>query len=72
MGRKPEVCVKDRALCTFSNNFSLSLFLSLSLSPNVSWLFVEEELLAKGFPAYTTSCGWLGYSDEKIKKVLSE
>nr|XP_022319905.1 mitochondrial enolase superfamily member 1-like isoform X1 [Crassostrea virginica] len=32
----------------------------------------EEELLAKGFPAYTTSCGWLGYSDEKIKKLATE
>ncbi|KAK3091677.1 hypothetical protein FSP39_021800 [Pinctada imbricata] len=32
----------------------------------------EKELLEKGFPAYTTSCGWLGYSDEKIKKLATE
>ena len=25
-----------------------------------------EELIANGYPAYTTSAGWLGYSDEKI------
>ena len=24
---------------------------------------------AEGFPAYTTSAGWLGYSDDKIKRV---
>ncbi len=26
----------------------------------------EAELLRSGYPAYTTSVGWLGYSDEKI------
>jgi L-fuconate dehydratase len=26
----------------------------------------EAELLKNGYPAYTTSVGWLGYSDEKI------
>ena len=26
----------------------------------------EAEVAAKGIPAYTTSAGWLGYSDEKI------
>lgn len=26
----------------------------------------EAEMLRDGFPAYTTSAGWLGYSDEKI------
>lgn len=25
-----------------------------------------ERLLAEGYPAYTTSAGWLGYSDEKL------
>jgi len=36
----------------------------------------ELEILKSGYPAYTTSVGWLGYSDEKIrhlcKKSLSE
>jgi L-fuconate dehydratase len=27
----------------------------------------ERDLLARGYPAYTTSAGWLGYSDEKIR-----
>ena len=30
----------------------------------------ETELLANGYPAYTTSAGWLGYSDEKIRKLI--
>lgn len=29
----------------------------------------EAEILAKGYPCYTTSCGWLGYEDEKIERV---
>jgi L-fuconate dehydratase len=25
-----------------------------------------------GFPAYTTSVGWLGYSDEKVRELCRE
>jgi L-fuconate dehydratase len=32
----------------------------------------EEELVREGFPAYTTSAGWLGYSDEKVKRLVKE
>jgi len=32
----------------------------------------ERELLANGYPAYTTSAGWLGYSDEKIRRLCRE
>jgi L-fuconate dehydratase len=32
----------------------------------------EEELLRDGFPAYTTSTGWLGYSDEKVRRLCRE
>ncbi|XP_021362255.1 mitochondrial enolase superfamily member 1-like isoform X2 [Mizuhopecten yessoensis] len=32
----------------------------------------EAEVVANGYPAYTTSCGWLGYSDEKIKRLATE
>jgi L-fuconate dehydratase len=31
-----------------------------------------EEMLAKGYPAYTTSAGWLGYSDEKMRRLCRE
>ena len=27
------------------------------------------ELVASGYPAYTTSAGWLGYSDEKLREL---
>ncbi|MFO0790537.1 MAG: enolase C-terminal domain-like protein [Pirellulales bacterium] len=32
----------------------------------------EAELCRTGFPAYTTSTGWLGYSDEKITHLVRE
>lgn len=32
----------------------------------------EEQLLAEGYPAYTTSPGWLGYSDEKLERLCRE
>jgi L-fuconate dehydratase len=32
----------------------------------------EEELLRDGYPAYTTSVGWLGYDDAKIRRLCRE
>ena len=32
----------------------------------------EEEMLREGFPAYTTSTGWLGYPDEKVRRLCRE
>jgi L-fuconate dehydratase len=32
----------------------------------------EEEMLRDGFPAYTTSAGWLGYPDEKVRRLSRE
>jgi L-fuconate dehydratase len=32
----------------------------------------EADLLANGYPAYTTSPGWLGYSDEKLIRLTKE
>ena len=31
-----------------------------------------DELLARGYPAYTTTPGWLGYSDEKMLRLARE
>ncbi|HWF99878.1 MAG TPA: enolase C-terminal domain-like protein [Steroidobacteraceae bacterium] len=31
-----------------------------------------EKLLERGYPAYTTSPGWLGYSDEKLARLAKE
>lgn len=30
----------------------------------------EAEMLADGYPAYTTSAGWLGYSDDKVRQLV--
>ena len=32
----------------------------------------EEEMRRVGYPAYTTSAGWLGYSDEKLRRLCRE
>lgn len=32
----------------------------------------EEEMRTHGYPAYTTSAGWLGYPDEKIRRLCRE
>src|ERR671917_993709 len=32
----------------------------------------QREMLESGFPAYTTSAGWLGYPDEKIRRLCRE
>jgi L-fuconate dehydratase len=31
-----------------------------------------EKMLAEGYPAYTTSAGWLGYTDEKVRSLVRE
>jgi L-galactonate dehydratase len=33
---------------------------------------IKNALANKAVPAYTTSAGWLGYSDEKVKSLLAE
>jgi L-fuconate dehydratase len=32
----------------------------------------EEELLEKGFPAYTTAVGWVGYTEEKRRQLCRQ
>ena len=32
----------------------------------------EQRLLANGLPAYTTSAGWLGYDDGKLRRLLRD
>lgn len=32
----------------------------------------EAEMLRDGYPAYTTSAGWLGYSDDQIRQLCRE
>ncbi|XP_053873870.1 mitochondrial enolase superfamily member 1 isoform X3 [Malaclemys terrapin pileata] len=32
----------------------------------------EEQMLKHGYPAYTTSCAWLGYPDQQLKQLCTE
>jgi L-fuconate dehydratase len=32
----------------------------------------ERQMRESGFPAYTTSAGWLGYSDQKVRRLARE
>ncbi len=32
----------------------------------------EKNIREKGYPAYTTSIGWLGYSDDKVRRLCRE
>ncbi|XP_076991971.1 mitochondrial enolase superfamily member 1 isoform X2 [Tamandua tetradactyla] len=32
----------------------------------------EQQMLTCGYPAYTTSCAWLGYSDDTLKQLCAE
>jgi L-fuconate dehydratase len=32
----------------------------------------EAEMLRDGYPAYTTSTGWLGYSDDRVRRLCRE
>jgi len=35
-------------------------------------LFAENTLRKEGYPAYTTSTAWLGYSDDVLKEVSTK
>lgn len=32
----------------------------------------EREMLAQGYPGYTTSAGWLGYTEDKVRRLARE
>jgi L-fuconate dehydratase len=46
--------------------------LALLQRPALTKTLREAEMLATGFPAYTTSAGWLGYSDAKLRQLCRE
>ncbi len=57
-------------------------YISDALTPNEAVAFLrkhaasksvrEAEMIQYGYPAYTTSAGWLGYSDEKVRFLCHE
>uniref|UniRef100_A0A7N8X9X2 Mitochondrial enolase superfamily member 1 n=1 Tax=Mastacembelus armatus TaxID=205130 RepID=A0A7N8X9X2_9TELE len=32
----------------------------------------EDQMLKEGYPAYTTSCAWLGYSDQQLQQLCTD
>ncbi|XP_060919994.1 mitochondrial enolase superfamily member 1 [Labrus mixtus] len=32
----------------------------------------EDQMLREGYPAYTTSCAWLGYSDQQLRQLCTD
>ncbi|XP_038585907.1 mitochondrial enolase superfamily member 1 isoform X1 [Micropterus salmoides] len=32
----------------------------------------EDQMLKEGYPAYTTSCAWIGYSDQQLKQLCTD
>ena len=57
-------------------------YLTNALTPQEAYDILEKTregrderlqlLLARGYPAYTTSAGWLGYSDDKLRSLCRE
>ncbi|MBB21352.1 MAG: fuconate dehydratase [Roseibacillus sp.] len=57
-------------------------YLTNALTPHEAYDILEKTregrderlqlLLARGYPAYTTSAGWLGYSDDKLRSLCRE
>uniref|UniRef100_UPI0037E7B2D1 mitochondrial enolase superfamily member 1 isoform X2 n=1 Tax=Semicossyphus pulcher TaxID=241346 RepID=UPI0037E7B2D1 len=32
----------------------------------------EDQMLREGYPAYTTSCAWIGYSDQQLRQLCTD
>ena len=57
-------------------------YLRDTLTPEAALAMLEEQLpgraerearlLEEGYPAYTTSAGWLGYDDDKLARLCRE
>jgi L-fuconate dehydratase len=57
-------------------------YISDALTPDEAMAILEagrigredrlQQILSRGYPAYTTSVGWLGYSDEKVRELCRE
>jgi len=57
-------------------------YISDAITPEEALILLEKQadtkqyridhLLKNGYPAYTTSAGWLGYSDEKMRRLCRE
>jgi L-fuconate dehydratase len=62
-------CVDFRYICdALTPREALQMLKKMEPSKEERIAYLEEH----GYPAYTTSAGWMGYSDEKIRKLCRE
>jgi L-fuconate dehydratase len=57
-------------------------YISDALTPDEAMAILEagrigredrlQQILSRGYPAYTTSVGWIGYSDERVRELCRE
>lgn len=65
----PEEFVKSVSFKYITDAISKEEALALLKAKEAGKKAREEEVIRRGYPAYTTSVGWLGYSDEKIARL---
>jgi L-fuconate dehydratase len=68
----PEQIVAAMPFAYITDALTPAEALRILRSSEVSRHLREAQILENGYPAYTTSAGWLGYSDEKIRRLLRE
>uniref|UniRef100_A0A8C4HHV3 Mitochondrial enolase superfamily member 1 n=1 Tax=Dicentrarchus labrax TaxID=13489 RepID=A0A8C4HHV3_DICLA len=42
------------------------------IAREITGLIYKDQMLREGYPAYTTSCAWLGYSDQQLKQLCTD
>lgn len=68
----PEVLVEQLDLSYLSDVLSAEEAVAMLKEQRSSRQQRIAELSEQGFPCYTTSAGWLGYSDEKLARLCGE
>ncbi|MBM1105006.1 L-fuconate dehydratase [Aurantibacter crassamenti] len=68
----PEVLVKCIDFTYITDAITPSEALEILKAKDSSKQERINHLLANGYPAYTTSAGWLGYSDDKMRRLCQE
>ena len=55
-----------------SHNGHSGKTLSVTVLIPKSPFFPEQEIIQRGYPAYITSAGWLGYSDQQLHDLCQK
>uniref|UniRef100_A0A6I8R805 Mitochondrial enolase superfamily member 1 n=1 Tax=Xenopus tropicalis TaxID=8364 RepID=A0A6I8R805_XENTR len=67
--KKVGICVK---LVPKESGTGVTLIIRIYIERILCKADAGRLLQRSGYPAYTTSCAWLGYSDEQLKKLCSD